>query len=131
MPTLDEKNLALNKLMGWAPNRKCNKLQATASGGGPIGYYCLEHRTNLPHNIPPFNFYADTPEARERTRLLAIEYSRRTGRDVDIHIRTKKGCHPLFGAWAGGKENRSEKGHYGCGLNWSHAILDAIYEAIE
>lgn len=36
----------------WRPNTECHEMQVTASGGGPIGHYCVKHHTNRPHEVP-------------------------------------------------------------------------------
>ena len=128
MSTVEEKNLVLNRFMGWEPNQRCRDDFGRVDM--PTGWECacgalLEEQWEE-HDIPPFNYYTNTPEARERTRLLKDEFVRRTGGEVDVHTRAEYTLEPLFSCWAGVGTKR---------CSWSpvesHAILDAIYEAIK
>lgn len=93
MPTQDEKNLALNRFMGWIA----------------------------------FDLYADTPGAREWTRLLKDEFVRRTGSLMKVDTWPSG----LFKARIRKRPSIDDGQVIEVELPVeSHAILDAIYEAI-
>lgn len=121
MPTQDEKNLALNKFMGWEPNQRCHGL---GNYHDNPALRC-KHRIYVEHDIPPFDYYADTPEARERVRLLRYEFVKRTHKQIQLSWDWNIG-NVWTEVWiAGVGMERACKSAIE-----SHAILDAIYEAI-
>lgn len=107
MSTQEEKNLAVNKFMGWEPNEQCRN-------------ECELHRF--------INYYADTPEARERVRLLAASFVIQDGHEIVMSIKHPAGfsyvTYEVFVVYGERGNIRHENGIE------SHAILDAIYEAI-
>lgn len=124
--THDEANVQLNAFAGWKVGQKCERVDDTTTRGIP---YCALHDLTAPHDIPPTDYFADTPEAREAVRVLKDEFVRRTGRGVDVHSRGIKGKEPLFGCWAG--VTAESGGHYGCAPIESHAIAFAIAAALQ
>jgi hypothetical protein len=122
--TTDEKLDRLNRFMGWLPGQKCKAsypVNIATFTEAPL-YRCEIHRAILDasgeHDIPPFNFYADTPEARERT--LAIVY-KVNALDLTVCIGPRWVLvHNKHG------DNIGEANNVG-----KNAILDAIAEALK
>jgi len=80
-PTEAEANAILNRFAGWKPEQplyRCYRPTCDRGGttGPPTRTWCLEHD----RDIPPTDYFADTPEAREAVRLLKDEFVRRTKR---------------------------------------------------
>lgn len=72
--------------IGWERGQGCLEMQATASGG-PVGYYCVNHRTTVPHDVPapdmslPANYMA----ALEKIEALEVIFQIYDGLNVSIH----------------------------------------------
>lgn len=105
MPTQDEINLALNKFM---PNKDCSILLA--------GDRCRVHG---------FNFFADTPEAHERTDALSDKFVEKYPYNLTVSTCYSATVGRTYHARAG------FRGQEHVAFVKSHAILDAIYEAIK
>ena len=112
MPTQDEKNLALNQFMS-------NGCYWMYLDNDPMRSWCHVHK----HYQDLFNFYADTPEARERTWLLKNEFVRRQDTALVVETFYLDG-QVWFNIYIGAGIVASDA------PDESHAILDAIYEAI-
>ena len=133
MPTQDEKNLVLNRFMRWEPKHNLMRLPLRHKHDVPEIHekddWCAKAGC-CPVPDVPFNYYADTPEARERTRLLKDEFVRRTDNAVLV-----KSYQTILGrtwhyAWIVGVVDDVKYRSVGGEIE-SHAILDAIYEAIK
>ena len=119
VPTTDEKNEVLNRFMpvrcelGWA---RCPHAVDVQDGNG------VQH-----DNYHPFNYYADTPEAREATRLLKDEFVRRMGREVTVTSYPRR----IYNHVEYYVEIVDFDAKVFIRAMEHHAILDAIYEAIK
>ena len=127
---MNDKIEVLNRFMGWEPNRHCRDMTCTH----PERYHSVcGYAARNPHNVPPFDPYADTPEAREWARKLKDEFVRRNP-SVDLIVHTVHTCLTNGEVRFACEMAELSRGRYVTKRRTvpieHHAILDAIYEAI-
>jgi hypothetical protein len=106
-----EKNEVLSAFMGWTP-RECSMCY------DHLQFWSKGH--HIKHDIPPTDYFADTPEAAWAVKKLKDEFVRQTGRPINVRTSRPTSESPV---------------HYYCKPfqsieSESNAVADAICRAL-
>ena len=125
MADMNDKIEVLNRFMGWTTGARCPECNERPTYRTPDDTW-WDSNAHFWRIIPPFDPYADTPEAREWTRRLKDEFVRRTGKYTEVLSHVQPHGVMRFRVMIPPMRDL---------VRWSeiehHAILDAIYEAIK